>query len=90
VQVADTIRRLPLDIKRGVKAALRAISADPDLGDALLRELAGLRKYRVRRFRIVFSVDRRGRHVQVMAVGERRHLYDDVAALLRREAPRHE
>ena len=51
--VAEVIRHLPPEIKRGVKAALRAVAEDPSLGEPLRRDLEGLRKYRVRRYRLV-------------------------------------
>lgn len=81
--VADVLRRLPPDIKRPVKAALRAIGADPAIGAMVERELKGLWRFRVRRFRIVYAVDRSRRIVRVMAVAHRRHIYDDLAQIVR-------
>ena len=54
--VAEVIRHLPPDLKRGVKHAIRALSMDPFSGEPLVRELEGLWKYRVRRFRIVYAL----------------------------------
>lgn len=51
--VAEIIRHLPPDLKPSIKAAIRTLSRDPFCGDPLQRELTGLWKYRVRRFRIV-------------------------------------
>lgn len=82
--VADVLRHLPPDIKRPVKAALRAIGADPSIGAPLERELKGLWRFRVRRFRIVYAVDRSRRTVRVMAVAHRRHIYDDLAQIVRK------
>ncbi len=59
--VGQRIRHLPPDLKRGVKAALRALARDPALGEPLRGELAALWKYRVKRFRIVYVIDRPGR-----------------------------
>jgi len=81
--VAEIIRHLPPDLKRAIKGALQALGRDPALGEPLLRELEGLWKYRVRRFRIVYSVDRGKRVVRVFAVGHRRTIYETVAALVR-------
>ena len=80
--LAEIIRHLPPDLKRAVKGALQALSDDPALGDPLLRELEGLWKYRVRRFRIIYSVDRTKRVVRIFAVGHRRTIYEAVAALV--------
>jgi len=78
--VAEVLRRLPPDIKRSVKAALRAIGADPSIGAPLDHELKELWRFRVRRFRIVYDIDRSRRTVQVMAVAHRRHIYDDLVS----------
>ena len=82
--VAPVIRSLHPDLKRSIKAAVRAIATDPECGDPLLRELDGLWKYRVRRFRIVYAIDRRKRVIRLMAVGHRRHVYEELSARLRR------
>ena len=82
--VAEVLRHLPPEIKRPVKAALRAISLNPSLGSPLERQLKGLWRFRVRRFRIVYGVDRTRRMIRVMAVAHRRHIYDDLAGMVRR------
>lgn len=78
-EVAELIRHLPPDIKRSIKQALRALSTNPDLGSPLRRELEGLRKYRVRRYRIVYAIDKTLRVLRVIAVGHRRGVYEDAA-----------
>jgi mRNA interferase RelE/StbE len=83
--VAEMIRSLHPDLKRSIKSAIRAIAADPECGDPLQRELNGLRKYRVRRFRIVYAVDRKGKAIRLMAVGHRRYVYENLTEQLRRK-----
>ena len=85
--VAEVFRHPHPDIKRSIKAALRAISKDPGIGQPLERELAGLLKYRVSRFRIAYAVDRTRRVIRVMAVGHRRRIYDDLTEMIRRKKP---
>lgn len=80
---AETIRHLPPSIKRGVQQAIRAIAADPGCGKPLQRELAEYRRFKVRRFRIVYAVDRGQRTIRVVAVGARRTIYEDIAERLR-------
>lgn len=77
------MRSLHPDLKRSIKAAVRAIASDPECGDLLQRELAGLRKYRVRRFRIVYTIDRKRRMIRLMAVGHRQHVYEELTCRLR-------
>ena len=82
--VAEVIRSLHPDLRRSIKAAVRAIATDPEGGDPLLRELDGLWKYRVRRFRIVYAIDRKTRVIRLMAVGHRLHVYEELSSRLRR------
>lgn len=83
--VAEIIRHLPPAIKRDIKKAIRVLSEDPDAGEPLRRELAELWKYRVRRYRIVYAIDRHLRSLHVVAVGQRHRIYDDVAERVRRK-----
>lgn len=77
--VADLIRQLAPDLKRSVKQALRALCANPETGEPLRRELQGLWRYRVRRFRIVYRVDGARHVLQVLAIGHRRSVYEEIA-----------
>ena len=86
--VAEIIRHLPPDVKRSVKQAVRALSADPSMGVPLRRELSGLLKFKVRRFRIIYELDRKARVIRIFAIGHRRDVYEEVAGQLRR-FPRH-
>lgn len=83
--VAEVIRSLHPDLKRSIKSAIRAIAADPECGEPLQRELDGLRKYRVRRFRIVYAVDHKTRAIRLMAVSHRRYVYEELTEQLRRK-----
>lgn len=81
--VAEVIRHLSPDLKRGVRAALRALSVDPRQGAPLVRGLEGKWRYRVRRYRIVYEIDSKARVLRVVAVDHRRHIYEDLAARFR-------
>lgn len=83
--VADVIRSLHPDLKQLIKSAIRAIAADPKCGEPLQRELDGLRKYRVRRIRIVYAVHQKTRVIRLMAVGHRRYVYEELTDRLRRK-----
>ena len=82
--VAAVVRHLPPEIKQAVKAALRAIAIEPATGEPLRGELEGLWKFRVRRYRLVYAVDRRQRVIRIFAVGHRISIYEEVAGRLRR------
>jgi mRNA interferase RelE/StbE len=77
--VAQLIRHLPPGVKRSVKQAVRSLSSNPFSGEPLLRELTGLWKYKVRRFRLMYEVDRKARLIRVFALGHRRVVYEELA-----------
>jgi mRNA-degrading endonuclease RelE of RelBE toxin-antitoxin system len=79
--VAEVIRHLSPDLKRGVRSALRALSVDPQQGVRLFRELERQWRYRVRRYRIVYDIDSKARRLRVLAVDQRFSLEDQLQAL---------
>lgn len=83
-EVADIIRHLPPQLKRDVKQALRIVSEDPFAGIPLIRELAGLWRIRVKRFRIIYEPDNKSLVIRVFAIGHRREIYEEAADRLRR------
>jgi mRNA interferase RelE/StbE len=81
--VAKFIAHLPPGVKRAVKAGIRALAVDPNVGDPLHGELEGSFKYRVRRYRIVYQIDKRARVIRIVAVGHRRSIYEELAERLK-------
>jgi mRNA interferase RelE/StbE len=82
--IAEVVRHLPPDLKRGIKQALRSLSADPFAGTPLIGELTGLWRIKVRRFRIIYTPDRKARLIKIFAIAHRREVYEKTAELLRR------
>lgn len=80
---AEGIRHLPPGVKRAVRSAIREIISNPGSGERLHGELEGLWKRRVRGYRVVYGVNREERRLDILAVGERRSIYEEVAELLR-------
>ena len=83
--VAERVAHLPPGVERAVKAALRTIVDQPATGEALHGELAGRLKYRVRRYRIIYQIDRTSRTVRIVAIGHRRTVYEELAEQLKDE-----
>jgi mRNA interferase RelE/StbE len=82
--IAEIVRHLSPELKRGVRQALRSLSADPFAGVPLIGELTGLWRIKVRRFRIVYELDRKARMIRIFAIGHRREVYEELADRLRR------
>lgn len=83
---SEVIRHLPPSVKRPVRSAIRLLAADPSIGEKLHGELEGFWKYRVNRYRLVYRVRARNRIIELMAIGHRRSIYEEVAELLKSEA----
>jgi mRNA interferase RelE/StbE len=84
--VAALIRGLHPSIKKKVRAGLEAILDAPASGKALKDELAGLRSYRLGKLRIVYRVAK-GRVIELVAVGPRRHIFEVTYRKVRGEVP---
>ena len=80
---AESIRHLSPDLKRSIKAAVRALCVNPNEGAPLVKEFKGLWKYRERRCRIVFAIDRIRKVIRCMAVADRRSVYEELAELVK-------
>lgn len=74
-------------IKRDAKQAMRILCDDPHAGEPLQRELHGLWKYRIRRFRVVYRIVADERLIHILAVGPRTNVYDVVRGLHRASGP---
>ena len=83
-ETADFIRSLHPEIKRRVKAALKAILSDPDKGKSLRNELEGLRSFRVGRFRIIYRKPSAG-IIDIIAIGPRKYIYEETYRLVKRK-----
>jgi mRNA interferase RelE/StbE len=74
-------------MKQSLRHALRALSVAPDADEPLRRDLEGLWKYRVRRFRIVYAIDHDHQRIRIVAVSHRREIYEEAAEQLRLPKP---
>jgi mRNA-degrading endonuclease RelE of RelBE toxin-antitoxin system len=82
VHASEVAKRLPPEIKKAAKGALRKLEENPDLGKELQAELAGFRSYRFMRYRIVYKVAPEKKIVVVWAVGHRRDIYENFSEKL--------
>lgn len=80
-EVARMLRNLHPDLKLRVRHAIEEIAADPYCGKALQGELAGLRSYRVLRFRIIYRVSG-PRVIELVVVGPRTRIYSDTLRVI--------
>jgi mRNA interferase RelE/StbE len=80
--LVKVLHSLHPDIKMKIKSALKMISEDPCAGKALKDELEGLRSYRVKRFRIIYQIEK-DKEINIVAIGPRANIYEETYRLLK-------
>lgn len=83
--VADLVRKMHPHLKKKVKESLRIIMSDPDAGKVLKEKLAGLRSFRVSRFRIIYRIAS-DKQIELVAVGPRDRIYEETFRIIKRES----
>ena len=79
------IRGCHPQLKRKIRAGLRHIVVEPEVGKSLMEDLEGLKSYQVSKFRIVYRIS--PRHViEVLAIGPRKTIYKETYRILKKEA----
>jgi mRNA interferase RelE/StbE len=78
------VRGLHPNLKRKTRAALRILVRNPYEGKSLRDDFEGLRSYRIGRFRIVYRISTR-KHIEVVAIGPRKSIYEETLRLLKRD-----
>jgi len=84
---ASVLRTLHPYIKKKIKAAVQAIAETPHSGKVLVAELAGLRSFRVSRFRIIYRL-KEEKQIEIIAIGPRDRIYEETYRLVcKKEKP---
>ncbi len=81
--VTRLIREMHPHLKRKIRASFNIILLDPNRGKSLKDELAGLRSFRVGRFRIIYRIEKKD--VEIVAIGPRERIYEETFRSLKRE-----
>ena len=80
-EVAALVRSMHPYLKKKIRASFERILHDPLAGKALKDELAGLRSFRVSRYRVIYRVTER-KELAIVAVGPRERIYEDTFRLI--------
>ena len=84
--LVELLRGMHPHLKRKIKASLQLILSNPNEGKALKNDLAGLRSFRVSRFRIIYRIGKN--IIKIIAVGPRERVYEETLLILKKEARR--
>jgi mRNA-degrading endonuclease RelE of RelBE toxin-antitoxin system len=69
-------------VKREVKEGIKELLASPLAGHSLQFELAGLRSYRIRTYRMIYRVHDDESCLDIIFVGPLRNVYEELRTLL--------
>ena len=81
--IKEAIRSFPPLLKKQVHGGLDAIQENPHIGKPLHEELAGYWTYRVNQYRIVYSIHHHQIEVQIIGIGPRALIYEQVLGFIR-------
>jgi mRNA-degrading endonuclease RelE of RelBE toxin-antitoxin system len=81
-EASRRIRKLHPEIKQEIKTGIRALLKTPLSGHELQFELAGYRSLRIRAHRIIYQLNEDDATVDVLLIGPRRTIYEELRALL--------
>ena len=87
-EATGRIRKLHPEVKQEIREGIRTLQDAPLRGHTLQQELAGFRSFRVRTYRIIFRLNDDDRTIDVVFVGQRRNVYEELLALVRKSPPR--
>jgi len=82
--IAELVCNMHPHLKKKVRASLQTILSDPYSGKALKDELAGLRSFRVGRFRVIYRISDQ-KLIEIVAIGPRENIYEETFRLLKRK-----
>jgi mRNA interferase RelE/StbE len=81
-EAARLIAKLHPEGKKLIKSGLDELRQNPFLGDDLQQELSGFKSYKIKRYRVLYSVDEEEGFIEVYYVGHRRDVYQQFRDLL--------
>ena len=84
-EIVALIRGCHPQLKRKIRAGLKHIVIEPEVGKFLKEELEGLRSYRTSRFRIIYRISSK-RTIDIIAVGPRKTIYEETYRIITKEA----
>jgi mRNA interferase RelE/StbE len=84
-EIVALIRGCHPQLKRKIRAGLRHILTELEFGKSLKDELAGLKSYRISRFRIIYRRSSK-QSIDIVAVGPRKTIYAETYRIIRKES----
>ena len=87
-EATGRIRKLHPDIKKQIRAPAERSVQSPLEGHPVQAELSGLRSYRIGRYRVIYRISDAERAIEILLVGPRRDIYEELRKNLLRDRSR--
>jgi mRNA interferase RelE/StbE len=84
-EILSLIRGCHPQLKRKIRAGLKHIVIEPEVGKSLKDELEGLRSYRISRFRVIYCISSK-QIIDIVAIGPRKTIYEETYRIIKKEA----
>jgi mRNA interferase RelE/StbE len=84
-EIVALIRGCHPQLKRKIRAGLRQILIKPESGKSLKEDLAGLKSYRISRFRIIYRIFSK-QTIDIVAIGPRKTIYEETYRIIKKES----
>jgi len=68
--------------KKKIKAGLKVLGHNPDLGADLQEDLSGFKSYKLKRYRIIYKYSEEDNSIRIYYIGHRRDVYEQFHTLL--------
>ena len=82
-EIVSLIRGMHPNLKKRVRAAFNEILNDPFCGKTLKENPAGLRSFRIKRFRIIYKVSSK-REISIVVLGPRKYIYEETFRVVKK------
>lgn len=68
--------------KKQIKASLKMLRQDPNIGSNLQEELSGFKSYKLKKYRILYKIDEKHNCIRIYHIGHRSDVYKQFKILL--------
>ena len=79
---ARILSKLHPENKKQIKASLKVLRQNPNMGSELQEELSGFKSYKLKRYRILYKIDEEQNCIRIYHIGHRSDVYEQFKILL--------
>lgn len=81
-EIVILLHKLHPTIKANLRRGLQIIGQNPYSGKPLKEELADLRSFRVKKYRVIYRILEQDKILELIAIGPRKNIYEETLNIL--------